>query len=216
MHEIELKFYLPDAAAARALLEAGGDPLGSVVQVNHVFDTPDGDLRSHGLTLRLREEEGRWKVTLKGPTTCVGSARDREELEVSIDPSHARAILDGEASPLDALGGAGTRSTLLSRAAGLAGAGVRRRGSFRNHRTRVRAAVPGYGEAVLEIDRTELPGDRVDHEVELEIEPPGGKGAEAAVARAEAWLRGLLLEVGVEPRPASGKTGRFLRALGDA
>ncbi len=214
-HEVELKFQLPGGTAGRALAETG-EALGSVVQVNHVFDTADGDLRARGLTLRLREEEGRWTVTLKGPASRVGGARDREELEASISARTARAILEGKASPLEALRGSGPSAPLLSRTERLAEGGIRLHGAFRNRRTRVRAKVPGHGDVVLEIDRTELPGGRVDHEVELEVEPGDGEAAEASVARAESWLRGVLRDLGVDPRPASGKTGRFLRALEDA
>ncbi len=210
--EVELKFQLPDGRAARALAAAAGEELSSAVQVNHVFDTPGRDLRGRGLTLRLREEDGRWTVTLKGPSRRVGAARDREELEAAIDAAGAAAILDGEASPLDALEPAPGPGGLLATARSLAGDRVRSLGSFRNRRTRVRASVPGHGVAVLEIDRTELPGGRIDHEVELELAQAPGS-ADPRADRAEAWLRRLLEDIGVEPATSSGKTGRFLEAL---
>jgi len=211
--EVELKFQLPDERAADALAEAaGGDRLGTVVQLNHVFDTPSRALRAHGLTLRLRDQEGDWKVTLKGPAARLGAAMDREELEAPTDARRAEAMLAGGESPLEALGAGGRSIALLEEARALAGSGVRPLGSFRNRRTRVRTSVPGYGAAVLEIDRTELPGGRVDHEVELEIDLPPGREARRVAARAETWLRRLLRDVGVEPLPGSGKTGRFLAA----
>ena len=206
--EVELKFALPDERAAEAL-EAQADGLreSCVMQVNHLFDTPDRRLRGNGFTLRLREEDGTWTVTLKGPTRQVGAARDRAEVEAGITPERAARILAGEATPLDVL----DRDHALTReAVACACERVVRLGSFRNRRITVSAELAGYGPALLEIDRTELPGGRVDHEVELEV--PAG-GAEVRAASAETALRDLLGEIGVPAVPATGKSGRFLAAL---
>ena len=209
--ELELKFVLPDAAASAALeAAAGGRRRERVVQTNHLFDTSDARLRAAGLTLRLREEAGSWRVTLKGPSRRLGAARAREELEAAVGRATATRILAGEVSPLDALDSA---AGLVAGARDRAEGGLRLLGSFRNERVRVLADLPGYGPALLEIDRTHLPGDRVDHEVELEV-PAAGPDAEEAAGRAEAALRTLLERIGVEPVQASGKASRFVRALG--
>lgn len=206
--EVELKFVLPDERAAKALeAKAAGSRASRVLQVNHVFDTPDRRLRGNGLTLRLREEEGAWTVTLKGPARRVGAARDRTELEAGVTPERAARILAGEETPLAALDG---DRALTREAAKRAGKRIVRLGSFRNRRTTVSAELAGYGPALLEIDRTELPGGRVDHEVELEVPADGGDGRAAS---AEAALRELLAEIGVPAVQASGKSGRFLAAL---
>jgi uncharacterized protein YjbK len=206
--EVELKFFLPDERAAEALeAEAAGRRVSCVMQVNHLFDTPDRRLRGNGLTLRLREEEGAWTVTLKGPARRLGAARDRTELEASVTPQRAARILAGEATPLDDL----DSGHALAREAGeRAGGRVARLGSFRNRRITVAADLAGYGPALLEIDRTELPGGRIDHEVELEVPADAG---EVGAASAEAALRDLLEATGVSAVQASGKSGRFLTAL---
>ncbi len=209
--ELELKFYLPDAEAAAALEDAArGRRRDRVVQINHLFDTPDARLRAAGLTLRLREEAGSWQVTLKGPSRRLGAARDREELDAAVGRATADRILAGGVSPLDALDAS---AALVAEARERAAGGLRYLGDFRNVRVRVDADLPGYGPALLEIDRTHLPGGRVDHEVELEV-PATGPDAVDGAGRAESALRSLLERIGVEPVPASGKAGRFVRALG--
>jgi uncharacterized protein YjbK len=207
--EVELKFALPDDDAAAALeAQAGGSRRSCVRQTNHVFDTDDRRLREAGLTLRLREEEGAWTVTLKGPTKRLGAARDREELEAAVAPERAAAMLRGEASPLDVLDAS---EALVGEAASRSAGALVRLGTFHNRRVRVEADLPGHGPATLEIDRTELPGGRVDREVELEV--PAGPAGTSDVASAERALRALLAGIGVDAVEASGKTGRFLSAL---
>ncbi|MEN8374019.1 MAG: CYTH domain-containing protein [Gemmatimonadota bacterium] len=209
--EIEVKLRLPDERAAEELIaSAGGEVLGVVWQTNYLFDTPELSLRGAGLALRLRDEDGRWSVTLKGPTVRAGAARSREEIEARVDAQAAAAMLAGETSPLAALTG---DAPLVASAAGLAPGGIEPLGSFRNRRTRVRALLPGLGTACLELDRTELPGDRTDLEVELEL-PAESTPEEAAAA--EAALARLLAEIGVDAVPSSGKTSRFLAAAGAA
>ena len=213
--EVELKYFLPDEAAADALCAAlDGDADDPVDQVNHLFDTPEGSLRANGLSLRLREEEGVWEVTLKGPSRRRGGARDREEREAEVSPNRAHAMLAGSASPLSALVAedradlVDDHADLIARAREIAQGRERSLGSFRNRRLRVRAPLPGYGPVTFEIDRTELPGGRVDREVEVELDIAG------EVATAEKALRELLESLGIDPRPASGKSGRFVKAAG--
>ena len=65
MHELELKFQVPQGAVAalRAELRRRG---GHILRLSALyFDTPDLDLAKKGLSLRLRREGSAWMQTLK-------------------------------------------------------------------------------------------------------------------------------------------------------
>jgi inorganic triphosphatase YgiF len=65
MHELELKFQVPPglrASLTQELLRHGGRRMHLLARY---FDTPDGLLGSHAISLRLRHEGRRWVQTLK-------------------------------------------------------------------------------------------------------------------------------------------------------
>ncbi len=100
--EIEVKFRLTDPAAMReTLLVAGAESLGTVLEENTYFDTPDGTLRRSDCGLRIRTVKPtgggaeRSVLTYKGPCR-EGELKIRREEEIDIDsPDSARAILAG-------------------------------------------------------------------------------------------------------------------------
>jgi len=77
--EIELKRRLVGPDAAERLLGALDTVVSDVEQVNHVFDTSDRRLKKARYAFRVREEDGRFILTAKGPsrgmTTRSKSAR---------------------------------------------------------------------------------------------------------------------------------------------
>lgn len=81
--EIELKLQLPsqDRETILATLEAAG--WERLELEAHYFDTPDGLLAGHGMSLRVRREDRRWLQTLKA---AGGSAVRRLEHEVELPP----------------------------------------------------------------------------------------------------------------------------------
>jgi uncharacterized protein YjbK len=211
--EVEFKLLLADESQRERLLEVllrpGVLPPEPVIQENRFFDTPGGALRAERLAVRLRREEARWSVTLKGPTLGgrAGPARRAEE-EHSLTEGEARAILDQGASPLDAFRRSG-RSPLLEQVeARLAGQALVEVAAFTNERTHLPAAdvVPELSLAV-ELDRTSLPGGRTD--LELEVELPTGADAEAV----ELVLRRLLERARIPWKAASSKLSRLLSIL---
>lgn len=209
--EREFKLQLPDEAAlARLRAEFAGAPSATARQVNHFFDSRAGTLRAARLALRLRDEDGRFALTLKGPRQGGGSVSVRAEEELALAPEQAARILAGERCPLAALELGGlAASTLVQAARRTLGAGnLVRLGAFENERTRLgplqlAADVPAL---TLELDRTRFP-DGLACELELELPP------HVAPAPIEAALRALFTRLGYAWRPAGNKAARFFAAL---
>ena len=218
--EVEFKLRLSGEADLTALadhLDGLHDALAAkaALQVNHFFDTSDWALRGHGCTLRLREEEGRFVVTAKGPgeRAADGALTVRPEEEVQVDASRARQILSGRLSPLEALRArhGGEDTTLSARVAATVGdRALAHVGTFRNERRRTPPLVldgpDGPLELSLEIDRTEFPLGRVDHELEVEVPAQLAPAAEAA-------LRSLFGRASLPWRSAPSKAARFFGTL---
>ena len=95
--ETEIKLRLESGPQAAAeLLERRGYRIASprTLQIDRVFDWPDGALRRSGRLLRIRSEGGTTLLTYKGPP-LPGRHKRREELEAGIEPGTAmEAILD--------------------------------------------------------------------------------------------------------------------------
>jgi len=217
--EVEFKLKVPDQAALDALgRAAGGHPDGVLRQVNHFFDAADGRLNAAKYVLRLREENGVFFVTAKGPQTLAAggtlSSKSEEELTVS-SAAVAGALIAGTGTPLkileDAAGMTPSRRTLLGAIQGvLAGAPLVRVGSFENQRTRWPVTLQGPGlnlPVVLEMDRTTFPGGVTHHEVEVEIP------STADAAAAQTALMALFARAGVTGESAPSKAKRFFAAL---
>ena len=102
--ELELKVKVQDFDAVRmALAGSGAKHVGSVLEVNTFFDTPDKSLLAQDKGLRLRRTRddvtGRqhFVITVKGPAQA-GPFKSREEAETDVDDG------DRAAGVLQALG----------------------------------------------------------------------------------------------------------------
>lgn len=215
--EIELKLRVADRAALDAIERTlGGTDTPPARQRNHFFDTPARGLRRGALGLRLREEAGQFTLTAKGPSqkNASGALAVRQEEEVELSADTARALLEGQQSPLAVLeealtSRAGVELTLRLRAA-TGGDALSYVGCFENLRTRIHAQLPAAGgplPVVLELDETSFPGGVTEYEVEVEL------GPEVDASEAEEALRALLATAGVDGTPARGKASRFFEAL---
>lgn len=94
--ETEIKIRMPQgAAAARLLIEQRGYRITQqrTLQVDQVYDFPDGALRQSSRLLRVRAEGGADGaiVTFKGPPVLGSPHKSREELETSAE---SRATLE--------------------------------------------------------------------------------------------------------------------------
>jgi adenylate cyclase class 2 len=93
--EVEIKLSLPSAADGRRLLRQAGFRVirRRVYEDNLVFDTPQGQLRSRSLLLRLRAAGSVATLTFKGPPSKSRfKSRFESETKVS-DPAACREIL---------------------------------------------------------------------------------------------------------------------------
>ena len=210
-HESEYKLFVADEQALAHVARVAGwqAPLPPAVeQINHFFDTPERALAAGSFALRLRREDQRWIVTAKGPPVQEDdglSVKPEEERE--LESSDAEAILSGASSPLAALPCGELKRRMQ---VALGGRELVLIGSFANRRRRVGPiALRGAratAEVVFELDCTELPGGRVDYELEVEVAPA------LQLAAGEA-LRALMARAELPWRPATSKFRRFLDAL---
>lgn len=163
------------------------------------FDTPERDLRKHGLALRLREDADEWWITLKGEGRTAAGAVERleverawseEGLERILGELEARRVRPPSRPALEA----GAEPVAVLREAGF--------GVIQDRRSRRRQgrllAQDGEGETVarLVLDRVEF-RDRSDaavvhREVEIEAAPGAPEGLPGRLA---SELRGRFPEV---------------------
>ncbi len=97
--EIEAKIKVESfEAVLAALARAGAQRISRVLEVNHIFDTPQRNLFSRGCGLRVRTCAGEGRVppgtlTYKGPQTA-SALKSRDELETVVEDAGAtRSIL---------------------------------------------------------------------------------------------------------------------------
>lgn len=199
--EQEFKLRLASADERDAIAQLAGPRVAVLEQANHYYAGRAWERA--GLVVRLREEDGRWWLTLKGTGEAEGALHRRPEFERELPATGAAALREQPAALREQL-----RSAL--RAAGeddllgrLPGEPPSPLGVLHNRRQV--HELPGG--ARLELDETRYPDGEVGHELELELD-----GARAE--HAEATLRALLGAAGVPWRPArDSKFARFLAAL---
>jgi uncharacterized protein YjbK len=213
--EREFKAMLADAAERDRLLGLIGGHARVLEQRNLLFDTPMRRLAAAGLSLRLRQEGGRWILTAKGdPGTRRGDLAPllfaRAEAERSLRPPVALHLASGTVDPLPLLRLAEPAAMALALAeaieAAAAGAPLGIVGEFRNERTLCEAALPCGTPVSVALDRSEMPDGTIEHELEVEI-------ARGSITPAAAWLEALMHRAGIPLRPAASKRQRFARAL---
>ncbi len=235
-HETEFKLGIPSEAELEAIIAVlGNAPAHSVRQVNHFFDTTAGDLRARHCSLRLRQEDERFLLTAKGPSgadAAHDALASRAEIEHEIAADEAAAILSGRQCPLALLlerarepraaedrpaqhdaSGKAEVALLDLMAAARDGVRLEHFGSFCNVRRRLGPVPFSVGSRslslVFEFDRTEFPGDRIDYEVEVEID------ADDADAASEV-IRDVLQRAGVAWKPMTNKLVRFHEAVANS
>lgn len=227
--EAELKLLLRDEAAYDCVARALGHPT-AVRQTNCFFEDDAGRLRAARIAVRLRAEGDARCLTLKGddPESAEGGALARRiELEATMsEPAFEAALASGlELAPwLERFAreaGADPLPPPLARFLAAIHAATRDRrlacrARFDNHRAIARLTLADDAGALpieLALDRTLFPGGRVDHEIEVELDPEA-TGDPRLAPRVERALRRWLVEIGAgEATAAASKLARLHRAL---
>lgn len=207
--EVEIKRLLGDDAAAERFIAALAAPVRAEKrQVNTFFDTDDGRLARARYFVRLRTEGDRAFLTAKGPGRAVSTTTaSRTEAEVAVEPDLVDDLLAGAVQPLAILREREPDEAYAELWRGLEEACgdrvLRCAGRFENLRRVVDVTLPSGLALTVEVDRTDFPGGRTDHEIEIEVPE------EAVVEEVEAWLETLTREAGIETARSSPKLTRF-------
>jgi uncharacterized protein YjbK len=183
--ESELKYRLSSASDAEKILAAGIGEISSVRrQVNHYFDTREGELLRSGIILRLRRD-GSDRLTLKygGPSGAIPGHFDSIEHEIGLAADFADALLRDPA--LLWTSGLGPLVEL-----------ERLRGPVElvSYATLVTKRHTIESDFVIEVDFMELPDGSQVQELEIETDDPSG---------ARSWIESLFARIGVSAAPST-------------
>ena len=220
--EIEFKFAVHGKQAFDYLVNHLDLPSSvlenGVIQTNHFFDSPGHCLHNHHFVIRLREENNRYSLTIKGeqqsPPDGGSVLSNRIEEEVVLPAESARAMLDGSITPRQVV-----KEHFSSRAASLLNMieaacdqqALVHIGDFRNLRIHLPPVLLPAGNTservVFELDSSTFPDGKVDYELEVEI-------SEQSDAKSiETGLKELLRQAGIEWQTAPSKAERFFAAI---
>ncbi len=198
MQETELKFSLHDLEAYETVIRNLGPARRVREQTNHYFTGDEGGRLQNGEAMvRLREEDGGFRLAFKEGLVVEGACFRCREVEEDLPPETGRALLAGTRQPGETGGEASRALTASLGEATLSIAGTSRT-------KRVELDLPGG--VVLQADHAVFPGGREDFELEIETADPG---------EAERELRRLLGRRGIVPKAQTKtKYRRFLEAAG--
>lgn len=190
-------------------------------QVNYFFDTKKFSFKKNKVTLRLREQEGKFVMTAKnGNINRSTEGRDvlvvRLESESAISSDKASKIISKQLNPLQAFieqakkledDALKTHKYLQTRFTKCAGTSeVISIGSFINFRLQKKLRIEGF-EVVFELDETHFPNGLTHYEAEVEIP----EHVDTAIVKKH--MRQIFKEVKLETFPDKGKSTRFYETL---
>ncbi|HWR82679.1 MAG TPA: CYTH domain-containing protein [Candidatus Deferrimicrobium sp.] len=201
--EIEIKLRLESFADYLKLLGFFGEIENEDCHVTGYFDTEDRILAADGWALRVRAENARGLITLKGRSSRTGITAIRDEIEAEIPRSQALEILGLQRDlmtlshpPVDFVKES-WGDLALTKLVHLEN--LRRKKSFR-------IADHNY---VLELDKTEFSDGSVDYELELELPD------ESLIETVEYKLRRIFDTLGISfAAQSESKLSRALQRAG--
>jgi len=222
--EIELKYALENKQQYKTILDFLNHKSGKAAlvleQENIFFDTKNGHLRTSGLILRLRQENGSYWLTAKGSSATeplqetILSARLEEE--IALEPAQAKKLLEGHLDPVKLFEESDWPSEPEKQKERLLmlGALIKARhnqtlnviGKFRNTRRMYTVAIQ-QALYKVECDETFFPGNKTDFEIEIEL--PNEPTAHAVRDEVEKWLRSMEIPIAT----TSGKAARFFASM---
>ncbi|MBU0984658.1 MAG: CYTH domain-containing protein [candidate division Zixibacteria bacterium] len=162
--EIEIKLQLSSFAEYLKLLGFLGAADQQQQQTNAFFDTPNQDFSEGGWALRVRADNDRGFVTVKGLSSHSGAAAIREEIEEVVPRGKAVELIGGYGDLLSVEGK--PIAFLLEK---YPKATVVKLTEFNNLRTIKRLRL-GDHDFELAVDKTEFADGSVDYELEVELE----------------------------------------------
>jgi uncharacterized protein YjbK len=220
--EIEFKFGVSGTQAFSRLLQHLKLPVSvlteGVTQVNHFFDSLSLCLHKKHIAIRLREQNDRNLLTIKGEKTLQPKQNsvlsNRVEEETAIPGQAAEGLLHGRIAPQQAIKDHfKTKSVPILSMIDTACNGQRlvHIGEFSNVRIHLPpVALPGANtgeKLVFELDSSTFPDGSIDHEIEVEI----AEHIDAALV--ESALVDLFRQAGIEWHSAPSKAQRFFAAI---
>jgi len=163
--EIEIKLDLQSEENYNKLIERFGIKVKPTRQENYFFDSANMDLSKNGWALRLRVEENKSSLTLKGKAAkSSGGLAIRDEIEVLIpDETAQKYVINGlkDANIPDEIAQI-IRPIVNPR-------DLIQKLYFVNNRYRVNFS-GGDIDLLFEIDKTEYADGSIDYELEIELE----------------------------------------------
>ncbi len=223
--EIELKYRFHDANTFQRVKETAmsisqAKDFLLLKQNNYFFDTSDLILRANSLAIRLRYENDRFILCIKGndPKAAKNqkSMSIKLEYEDDIPETIARQLLEQKCSPLDYLLAQSaandskkirTREFLCKQISILSSnKPLQMIGSFTNQRTCIPVAI-AQNEFLLEMDETTFKSEIIHYEVELEIP------TSLHYQNAEHFLLELFQKANAQFFASNGKAERFYQFL---
>lgn len=163
--EIEIKLKIECFPDYLKLVGFLGNPDAEEHQINAFFDSEDHALLNAGWGLRVRAENTRGFVTLKGSTAKDGEmAVVREEIEEEVNRGLALSLINLEAEILSAE--VTPIANVIERFPGIA---LSRLVRFENQRLKKQHRIGDY-QYVFELDRTEFSDSSCDYELEIEVD----------------------------------------------
>ncbi len=220
--EIEFKFGVSGTRAFHQLVAHLNLPESllteGVMQVNHFFDSRTLCLHNKHVAIRLREENDKNLLTVKGKKTQQPKANsvltNRIEEEVAIPRQTAEDLLHGRIAPQQAI-----REHFESKSASILAMintacndqGMVHIGEFSNVRIHLPAVIlPGVNavdKLEFELDTSTFPDGSIEYEIEVEI----AEHTDAALV--ESALVELFQQAGIEWHTAPSKAERFFTTL---
>jgi len=192
--ETELKYRLEGAEAYRRLCDRLGPPVEEWDQINHYYQSADGQIPGRRGVIRIRAEKGRVLFTVKLEGILENGLARAVEMEIPWKgegaelPPRPEALWEAAHPGMESLAAEHRSRVPLVRV-----------GEMINRRK----VYPLSGGLTLEVDESRYPDGETDHEVELETEDPD---------RDRIRLTGLLDAAGVSYSPQTEtKYQRFLR-----
>jgi len=162
--EIEIKLRLESFPNYLKLLGSVGEIEEERLHVSAFFDTARRDLRKGGWALRVRAENDRGLVTVKGASSREGLAVVRQEMEAEIERGLALEVIGGfyDVLKIDA----GPVAFIKKE---FPGHSMVKLVQFHNTRQLKHFRI-GDHEYLLEIDKTEFADGSTEYELEVEVD----------------------------------------------